>query len=118
MAMDTELSNAHGATRIPNPSDRLRSPSQQVTITFDGHGLPAYEGEPLIAALFIGGVRVLRTMPRTGEARGGYCLVGRCSDCMVVVDGVPNCRACATPVRDGMTVETQHGLGTWSAGDV
>ena len=69
----------------------------------------------MIAALFAGGVRVLRTMPRTGEARGGFCLFGRCSDCMVVVDGVPNTRACVTAVRDGMMVETQRGLGVWPA---
>jgi predicted molibdopterin-dependent oxidoreductase YjgC len=115
--MDAQLSNTHGAARIPEPSDRISSPTRSVTITFDGRVLPAHEGEPLIATLIAAGVRVLRFMPRTGEARGGYCLVGRCSDCMVVADGVPNTRACTTPVRDGMTVETQHGLGAWPEGD-
>ena len=109
--MDTDLANTHEAARIVEPQAR------QVTITFDGRLLPAYDGEVLIAALLAGGVRVLRTMPRTGEARGGFCLVGRCSDCMVVVDGVPNTRTCDTPVRDGMSVETQHGLGVWPEGD-
>lgn len=29
---------------------------------------------------------------------------------MMIVDGVPNTRTCVTLVRDGMQVETQHGL--------
>jgi NADH dehydrogenase/NADH:ubiquinone oxidoreductase subunit G len=30
-------------------------------------------------------------------------------DCLMVVDGRPNVRACMTPVSDGMRVETQRG---------
>lgn len=103
----------HGAGRIevhPAPAD------ETVTITFDGAPISARVGEPVIAALLAGGVRVLRTMPRSGEARGGYCLVGRCADCLVIVDGAPNSVACTTTVRDGMVVETQHGLGHWPEG--
>ena len=109
--MHTDFPNAHGAARI------AESPAKRVTITFDGRPLPAYDGEPLIAALLAAGVRVFRTMPRTGEPRGGYCLVGRCSDCFVVVDGLPNMRACMTEVRDGMASGTQLGLGEWPEGE-
>lgn len=31
----------------------------------------------------------------------------------MVVDGVPNVRTCITPVKDGMVIETQKGLGEW-----
>jgi len=31
----------------------------------------------------------------------------------MIVDGVPNVRTCVTPVRDGMVVQTQKGLGEW-----
>jgi hypothetical protein len=31
----------------------------------------------------------------------------------MTVDGELNVRACVTPVRDGMVVTTQHGLGAW-----
>lgn len=84
-----------------------------VTFSLDGRPVEGREGEPLAAALVAAGIRVFRTMPRTGEARGGYCFVGRCSDCLVIVDGEPNAMACQTPVRHGMRVETQHGLGHW-----
>jgi NADH dehydrogenase/NADH:ubiquinone oxidoreductase subunit G len=31
----------------------------------------------------------------------------------MTVDGVPNVRTCVTPVRDGMIISTQKGLGKW-----
>ena len=36
--------------------------------------------------------------------------MGVCFDCLVVVDGVPNTRACVTWVREGMVVSRQDGL--------
>ena len=89
--------------------------ARSVLISFDGRPIEAIEGEPIAAALLAAGIRVFRTMPRTGQARGGYCFVGRCADCLIIVDGEPNVMACTTPARDGMSVETQHGLGTWPA---
>lgn len=88
--------------------------AESVTLTFDDVEVSARAGETIAAALLAVGVRVFRTMPRSGEARGGFCMVGRCSDCLVLVDGRPSVRACETPVRAGMRVATQHGLG---AGD-
>jgi len=112
--MNIYSKNAHGARRIEEHPLLGSTPnSGEVAITFDGGVVSAREGETLLAALLASGIRVLRTMPVTGEARGGYCLVGRCSDCLVIVDGVPNTYACTTHVCDGMIVETQHGLGHW-----
>ena len=51
---------------------------------------------------------------KSGEARGYFCGMGVCQDCLVTVDGVPNVRACVTPVRDRLRVETQRGLGDWT----
>jgi hypothetical protein len=95
----------------------LGSSATKQTVTFSFEGLPveAREGEPIAAALLAAGIRVFRTMPRTGEPRGGYCFVGRCSDCLMIVDGAPNVIACLTAVRHGMRVATQHGLGSWTA---
>ena len=107
-----EKRQAHGATRIERHPLRETVPARPVvTFTFDGVPIEAREGEPIAAALLAAGIRVLRTMPRSGEARGGYCMVGRCPDCAVVVDGIPNIRSCVTPVADGLQVRTQHGLG-------
>jgi predicted molibdopterin-dependent oxidoreductase YjgC len=104
--------NEHNAGRIiEHPAPGTRSARSAVTFTFDGRTIEARDGEPIAAALLAAGVRVFRTMPRFGDAHGAFCMVGRCSDCAVVVDGTPNVRACVTPVREGLVVRTQHGLG-------
>ncbi|BCV23791.1 (2Fe-2S)-binding protein [Gelria sp. Kuro-4] len=84
-----------------------------VWIEVDGKKVPARAGEPIAAALFAAGIRAFRTTKRRGEPRGPFCGIGRCTDCVMTVDGVPNVRTCVTPVRAGMKVETQRGLGQW-----
>ncbi len=84
-----------------------------IHFTLDGRDLEAYEGDSIASALLTNGIRVFRTAPHTGEPRGPFCAVGRCPDCMMTVDGVLNVQTCVTPLRDGMRVETQQGLGTW-----
>lgn len=88
-------------------------PAAAIHFTLDGVPMVGRDGEPFAAALLAAGVRVFRTMPRSGEARGGYCFVGRCSDCLMTIDGVTNIRTCLEPVREGARVETQQGVGTW-----
>ena len=39
-----------------------------------------------------------------GTPRAGFCLMGACQDCWVVVDGMGRVRACATLAEDGMEV--------------
>jgi hypothetical protein len=85
----------------------------EVAFTIDGETISGLEGDTVASALLAAGRRVFRTMPKTGEARGGFCLVGRCVDCLMIVDGVPSVRACRTPIAAGMAVRTQHGLGDW-----
>jgi predicted molibdopterin-dependent oxidoreductase YjgC len=91
--------------------------SDPISFTFDGRRLQAYTSDTIASALIAAGVRTFNTHPSDGSARGGFCFVGRCSDCMVIADGQPGIMACTTPVRDGMAVETQSGLGHWADGD-
>jgi len=84
-----------------------------VTIEVDGKTIPAYEGEPIAVALLALGKRVLRTTPRRKEPRGIFCAIGRCTDCVMTVNGVSNVRTCVTPVKRGMKVQTQESLGKW-----
>ena len=87
--------------------------SKQVTIYCDGKPVKALEGEPIASALMNAGIRSFRTTPKRKEKRGIFCAIGRCTDCMMIVDGIPNTRTCVTPVRDGMRVKTQEGLGSF-----
>lgn len=83
------------------------------TIIVDGVKVPAIEGEPIAAALLAVGITKFRETAKKREPRGIFCAIGRCTDCVMVVDGIPNVRTCVTPVRDGMVVNTQKGLGKW-----
>ena len=85
------------------------------SILVDGRPIMAYAGESVAAAMLASGVRFTRWTARTSEPRGYFCGMGVCQDCLVTVDGAPNVRACMTPVRDGLRVDTQRGLGDWSA---
>jgi aerobic-type carbon monoxide dehydrogenase small subunit (CoxS/CutS family) len=83
-----------------------------VLIEVDGQVIQAVAGEPIAAALLAAGKTVFRYTRKRHEPRGVFCAIGRCTDCMMVVDGVPNVRTCVTPVRAGMKIQTQHGLGS------
>lgn len=83
-------------------------------IVVDGNKVAAITGEPIAAALLAAGIRKFRVTPRFGSPRGLFCGIGRCTDCVMTVDSQPNVRTCVTPVKDGMIVETQAGLGKWA----
>ncbi len=72
--------------------------------------IEAYEGESILAALYAVGYRVFNRSPKLGLPRGAYCMIGKCSSCLSVVNGVPNTRICVEPVREGIHVEPQEGL--------
>lgn len=86
---------------------------RRITIEVDGQPIPAFEGEPIAVALLAAGYKVFRYTVKRGEPRGVFCALGRCTDCVMTVNGRPNVRTCITPAVDGMTVQTQVGLGTW-----
>jgi len=86
---------------------------REVEFEFDGKPMKGYEGEPIATALMAAGVKVFRYTIKGGNPRGVFCAIGRCTDCVMTVDGMPNVRTCVTPLRDGMRVQTQKGLGAW-----
>jgi len=94
--------------RAPLPTGVRRGAA--VTVTVDGEPVQAYLGETVAAALIAhSGSLALRTT-HGGSARGLYCGMGVCFDCLVAVDGVPNTRACMTWVRNGMKISHMNGL--------
>jgi len=73
------------------------------TFTFEGEPVTAAPGASLAAALTQAGIRGFRETD-SGGARGIFCGMGVCQDCLVTVDGHPGRRACMTEARDGMAV--------------
>jgi len=90
---------------------------KKVRIWVDGKDIEAFKGEPIAAALFAHGIKVLRHTSVLDEPRGIFCNRGRCTDCVMKVNGRPNVRTCVTMVTDGMVIETLHGLGKWGANE-
>ena len=84
---------------------------REIEFEFDGRRLRGCEGETIAAALHAAGVRVLRESIRLGRPRGFFCAIGRCSSCLMTVNGVPNAMTCITPLEEGMRVETQTTKG-------
>jgi Uncharacterized anaerobic dehydrogenase len=78
-----------------------------VEIEVDGEKIQAREGEPIAAAIIASGAKVLRFTDKLHEPRGVFCGIGRCTDCVMIVDGQPNVRTCVTPVRAGMKIQRQ-----------
>lgn len=76
-----------------------------VELFLDGQRFTARAGESVAAALFSSRVRALRSSPRLHEARGMFCLMGSCQECLVIVEG-RRTLACQTPVTDGLHIET------------
>lgn len=82
---------------------------RQVRFTYDGRELTGYEGEPIAEALHAAGVMVHRYTTKKHDPRGMFCAIGRCTDCVMIVNGKSNIRTCITPLEEGMVVETAVG---------
>lgn len=82
----------------------------EVKFFLDGNEIFGFEGEPIAAALRANGVMIHRHTSKGDEPRGVFCAIGRCTDCVMIVDGKPNIRTCITPLKAGMKVETQYGV--------
>jgi len=96
---------------VNHPVLGILTAAREVKIYVDGKEVRAREGEPIAAAIAAAGIRVHRYTVKRGEPRGVFCGIGQCTDCVMVVNGVPNVRTCITPVAEGMIVKTQHGAG-------
>jgi predicted molibdopterin-dependent oxidoreductase YjgC len=82
--------------------------SKQVTIFINGEKVLCSEAMTVAAAVMVvlGGPR-LRKTKRTGEARGVFCGMGTCFDCLVTINGKSDVRACMTRLTEGMRIETE-----------
>jgi predicted molibdopterin-dependent oxidoreductase YjgC len=91
----------------------VSAPSDTITFYFDGAESRAMPGQSVGAALLDNGYRVLRQTRFAGKPRGMFCGIGICFDCLVVIDGIANQRACLAEVKAGMRVETQIASGSY-----
>jgi len=84
-------------------------PAATVAIEIDGTSRRVPGHYSVAAALLESGAASCRTAPVSGEARGPFCMMGLCFDCLVEIDDVPNLQACMTRVREGMRIRSMSG---------
>jgi predicted molibdopterin-dependent oxidoreductase YjgC len=75
-----------------------------LAFTLDGERVEARAGDTLLTAILASGAGRVRTSEFGDGPRAGFCWMGACQDCFVVVDGRGAKRACGTLVEDGMRV--------------
>jgi len=88
--------------------------SKTVKIFFENKPITALENEPIASALINAGIKVFRKTHKERQSRSIFCGIGRCTDCVMIVNGNPNVRTCVTRVEEGMTIEQQVGMGKWN----
>jgi sarcosine oxidase subunit alpha len=89
----------------PQPGERLDR-TKQLTFTFDGKKVKAFEGDTIGSALYASGRRIFGRSFKYHRPRGLMCVSGSCPNCICSVNGAPGARACTEPVREG--IEVQH----------
>ena len=77
---------------------------ESVAFTVDGLAAEARRGDTLLTAILADGLGHLRTSEFGDGPRAGFCWMGACQDCWVVVEGRGVVRACMTLVEPGMKV--------------
>lgn len=88
--------------------ERLGPADEVAEIEFNGQKLHVEEGGNLAAELLASNILSFRNTPVSGAARGPFCMMGACFDCLVEIDGVTQ-QACMVQVSKGMIIKQVHG---------
>jgi|GEM_PF-238642 len=91
---------------IPPDEDGVGRADRPLTVVVDGVEVPGVHGQTLASVLLCDDRSHWRIAP-TGGARGVFCGIGICFDCVATVNGIPDIRLCRRPARDGDTVTLQ-----------
>lgn len=89
---------------FPGRSAQIKR-AKMVQFTFDGVQVSGHAGESLVAALVRSGHLHLRDAPGDGTARGAFCLMGLCQECLVELDG-RRVEGCRIELREGLLVRS------------
>ena len=88
-----------------------KNPEKLVSININGKPFNVPDGETVAAAVLASGISHTRTTPVSASPRAPFCLMGLCYECLMIINGLSNQRACQQQVAEGMIIESQHGSG-------
>ena len=83
---------------------------QKIFFYFNNKKLYGFEGDSIASALHAQNIRILTRSLKYDRPRGFFCGIGKCSSCLMRVDGVPNVRTCIAPLKEGIHVNLQDKL--------
>jgi NADPH-dependent 2,4-dienoyl-CoA reductase/sulfur reductase-like enzyme/Fe-S-cluster-containing hydrogenase component 2 len=78
---------------------------KEISFTFNGKSLKAYEGEMISSSLFANGIKEFSIHKKGDAHQGIFCANGQCAQCTVMVNGTP-LKSCVTQLKSGMEIET------------
>ncbi len=84
---------------------------KSVNVYLNEKKIRAYRGETIVVALYASGIKSYSKSVKYGRPRGFFCGIGKCSSCLMRVNGIPRVRTCVTLVEDGMKIEYEEGRG-------
>ena len=87
---------------VPDHSSLIQR-AELVSFTFDQESVLGHDGESVAVALLREGYLRLRNAPNNGGARGVFCCMGLCQECLVQIDGT-NIESCRQVVFEGLRV--------------
>ena len=96
------------SARLPEHPSQIVDRSSVIQLYFNGRPVPARRGDTVASALYAAGRRIFSRSFKYHRPRGLLCVSGRCANCLMMVDGVPNVRSCTETVREGMRVRHQN----------
>jgi len=73
--------------------------------------MTGFENDCIASALHAQGVKILTRSLKYDLPRGFFCGIGKCSSCLMRVNGIPNVRTCIAPLKKGAKVEMQDKFG-------
>ena len=91
----------HPILPIPNRTD--------LNFFWNAQPLIAKAGETISAALFANGIHIFGHHQKDNSPQGIFCANGQCSQCMVIVNGIP-VKACMEIIQEGMKIESLEGF--------
>ena len=89
---------------INHPILGPKEEKEKIVFYSEGQPIEAEEGDMVAVALMNAGIKDFRYTKKRKDARGVFCAIGRCTDCMVNINGKPNIRSCITLVENNMKV--------------
>ena len=81
---------------------------KKLSFYFNDKKISGFEGDSIASALCANDVQVFSHSLKYDRPRGFFCGIGKCSSCLMRINGIPNVRTCIAPLNDGIRIEMQE----------